>query len=67
MIGNAADQQCWTFPFFQNPRLVSEEIGPGWIGHARNASTYRLRTDLFRRMMFQRVGANPSSAPRRGR
>ena len=41
------------------PRIMS------WIGHARNANTYRLRTDLFRRMQFQRAAAKPSSAPGR--
>ena len=42
------------------PRIMS------WIGHARHANTYRLRSDLFRRMIFQRAGANPSSASGRG-
>ena len=38
------------------PRIMS------WIGHARHANTYRLRTDLFCRMPFQRAATNPSSA-----
>ena len=38
------------------PRIMS------WIGHARHANTYRLRTDLFRRIPFQRAAAKPSSA-----
>jgi retron-type reverse transcriptase len=36
-----------------------------WIGHACHASTYRLRTDLFYRMTFQRAATKPSSAPGR--
>ncbi len=35
------------------PRIVSG------IGHARHANTYRLRTDLFRRMPFQWATTNP--------
>ena len=41
------------------PRIMS------WIGHARHANTYRLRTDLFDRMRFQRAAAKPSLAPGR--
>ena len=41
------------------PRIMS------WIGHARHANTYRLRTDLFRRMPFQRATTKPSSPPGR--
>jgi len=37
-----------------------------WIGHARHANTYRLRTDLFRTMTFQRAAAKPSSPSGRG-
>ena len=33
-----------------------------WLGRARHANTYRLRTDIFRRMTFQRAAATPSSA-----
>ena len=42
------------------PRIMS------WIGHAQHANTYRLRSDLFRRMSFQRAAANRSSASGRG-
>jgi RNA-directed DNA polymerase len=42
------------------PRIMS------WIGHARHADTYRLRSDLLRRMTFQRAAAKPSSASGRG-
>ena len=43
------------------PRIVS------WIGTiARHADTYRLRSDLLRRMTFQRAAAKPSSASGRG-
>jgi hypothetical protein len=38
------------------PRIMS------WIGHARHANTYRLRTDLLSKMTFQRAAARPSSA-----
>jgi RNA-directed DNA polymerase len=31
-----------------------------WISHARHADTYRLRADLFRRIIFQRAAAIPS-------
>ena len=37
------------------PRIMS------WIGHARHANSYRLRTELFRRIPFQRAATNPSS------
>jgi len=37
------------------PRIMS------WLGHARHADTYRLRTDLFRRMPFQRATTKLSS------
>ena len=37
------------------PRIMS------WLGHARHANTYRLRSDLFRRMPFQRATTKPSS------
>jgi RNA-directed DNA polymerase len=39
------------------PRIMS------WIGHALHANTYRLRTDMFDRMRFQRAVTKPSSAP----
>ena len=38
------------------PRIMS------WIGHARHAHTYRLRTDLFRTITFQRAATKPSSS-----
>jgi hypothetical protein len=38
------------------PRILS------WIGHARHADTYRLRSDLFHRMPFQRAAAKSSPA-----
>ena len=41
------------------PRIMS------WTGHARHANTYRLRTELFRRMTFQRATTKPSSPPGR--
>ena len=41
------------------PRIMS------WLGHARHANTYRLRTGLFDRMPFQRAATKPSSAPGR--
>jgi retron-type reverse transcriptase len=45
-------------------RLTAEQIGPrimSWIGHARQANTYRLRAGLFGTMPFQRATAEPSS------
>jgi retron-type reverse transcriptase len=42
------------------PRIMS------WIAHAEHANTYRLRSDLFSRMVFQRAAAKPSSASGRG-
>jgi hypothetical protein len=41
------------------PRIMS------WIGHARHAGTYRLRTDLPGNIVFQRATAKPSSPPGR--
>jgi tRNA G37 N-methylase TrmD len=38
-----------------HPRIMS------WISHAGHANTYRLRTDLFCRMPFQRAATKPSS------
>ncbi len=41
------------------PRIMSR------IGHARHAATYRLRTDLFCGMRFQRAAAKPTYPSRR--
>jgi retron-type reverse transcriptase len=50
-------------------RIGLDAIGcriQSWIGHARHANTYRLRTDLFRRMPIPWATAEPSSASGRG-
>jgi hypothetical protein len=36
-----------------------------WIAHARHANTYRRRTEVFRKMAFQRAAAKPPFASRR--
>ena len=43
-----------------------ERYVPRAVGGFRQANTYRLRTDLFRRMTFQRAAAKTSSASGRG-
>jgi retron-type reverse transcriptase len=58
----------WMQREFARGRIGFDAIRPrimSWIGHARHANTYRLRTDLFYRMRFQRAAAKPSSAPGR--
>jgi RNA-directed DNA polymerase len=55
----------WMQREFAAVRIVFDAIRPrimSWIGHARHANTYRLRSDLFRRMPFQRAATKPSSA-----
>jgi len=59
----------WMQRAFAAGRIGFDAIRPrimSWIGHARHANTYRLRTDLFRRMPFQRAAAKPSSLAGRG-
>jgi len=59
----------WMQRAFAGGRIGFDAIRPrimSWLGHARRADTYRLRTDLFRRMTFQRATTKPSSAPGRG-
>ncbi len=58
----------WMQREFARGRIGFETIRPrimSWIGHARHANTYRLRTRLFDTMRFQRAAAKPSSAPGR--
>jgi hypothetical protein len=55
----------WMQREFSIARIGFDTIRPRimiWIGHARHANTYRLRTDMFRRMTFQRAATKPSSA-----
>ena len=55
----------WMQREFASGRIGFDAIRPrimSWLGHARHADTYRLRTDLFRRMTFQRAATKPSSA-----
>ena len=55
----------WLQREFARGRIGFDAIRPrimSWIGHAPHANTYRLRTDLFYRMPFQRTAAKPSSA-----
>ena len=59
----------WMQRAFAKGRIGFDAIRPrimSWIGHARHANTYRLRTGMFRRMTFQRAAAKPSSASGRG-
>ena len=54
----------WMQREFATGRIGFDAIRPrimSWIGHARHADTYRLRSDLFRRMTFQRAATKPSS------
>ncbi|MFI5460056.1 MAG: hypothetical protein ACHRXM_31950 [Isosphaerales bacterium] len=56
----------WMQRAFAAGRIGFDAIRPrimSWLGHARHADTYRLRTHLFRRMTFQRATTKPSSAP----
>jgi retron-type reverse transcriptase len=58
----------WMQREYTNSRIGFDAIRPrimSWIGHARHANTYRLRTDLFRRMTFQRAVTKSSSPPGR--
>ena len=58
----------WMQRAFAGGRIGFDAIRPrimSWIGHARHANTYRLRSDLFRRMVFQRAAAKPPFAPGR--
>jgi retron-type reverse transcriptase len=53
----------WMQRAFATGRIGFDAIRPrimSWLGHARHANTYRLRSDLFRRMTFQRATTNPS-------
>jgi retron-type reverse transcriptase len=55
----------WMQREFARGRIGFDAIRPrimSWIGHARHADTYRLRTAIFRRMTFQRAATKPSSA-----
>jgi RNA-directed DNA polymerase len=55
----------WMQREFASGRIGFDAIRPrimSWIGHTRHANTYRLRTDLFRRMTFQRAATKPSYA-----
>ena len=59
----------WMQRSFAAGRLSLEAVRPritSWISHARHASTYRLRADLFSKMSFQRAAAIPSPASGRG-
>jgi RNA-directed DNA polymerase len=59
----------WMQRAFAGGRIGFDAIRPrimSWIGHARHANTYRLRTDLFRSMTFHRAATKPSSASGRG-
>jgi hypothetical protein len=54
----------WMQRAFATGRIGFDAIRPrtlSWIGHARHADTYRLRTDVSRRMTFQGAAAKPSS------
>jgi RNA-directed DNA polymerase len=54
----------WMQREFASGHIGFDEIRPrimSWIGHARHASTYRLRSDMFCRMTFQRATTKPSS------
>ena len=53
----------WMQRAFASGRIGFDAIRPrimSWLGHARHANTYRLRSDLFRRMTFQRATTKPS-------
>jgi retron-type reverse transcriptase len=55
----------WMQREFARGRIGFDAIRPrimSWIDHARHADTYRPRTDIFRRMTFQRAATKPSSA-----
>jgi RNA-directed DNA polymerase len=59
---------AWMQQEFAAGRIGFDVIRPritSWLGHARQADTYRLRGDLFRRMTFQRATTEPSSPPGR--
>ena len=66
MITKTYDLILWscnhTSKFPRNHRFVLGETDHELVGHASHANTYRLRTDLFYRMAFQRAAAKPSSA-----
>ncbi len=59
----------WMQRSFAAGRIGFDAIRPrimSWIGHACHANSYRLRTELFRTMTFQRAAAKLSSASGRG-